>query len=117
MTMNAADRHGRLYSDAVGNRTSAAPEQRGPFTTTLFRYHGKGAWHFAIIPSDVAPPATRPWGRTPVTATVDGQTWQTSLWRDTKSNRSLLAVPKARRRGKGDGDAVTVSFTFAPDDD
>lgn len=91
--------------------------RRGPFETTLFRYAGKGTWFFAIIPRAVAPPATRPWGRTPVTATVDGQTWPTSLWRDTKSNRSLLAVPRVRRGDKGDGDTVTVAFEFDPDDD
>lgn len=90
---------------------------RGPFRTTIFRYAGKGAWYFAIIPKSVAPPATRPWGRTPVTATVDDVTWETSLWRDTKSNRSLLAVPKKYRGSKGDGDAVTVTFVFDPDDD
>ena len=50
-------------------------------------------------------------------ATVDGVTWETSIWRDTKSNRSLLAVPKKYRGGKGDGDAVTVTFLFDPDDD
>lgn len=98
-------------------RAGAGPERRGPFTTTLFRYHGKGAWHFAIIPKAIAPPATRPWGRTPVTATVDGQTWQTSVWLDTKSNRSLLAVPKARRGQKGDGDTVSVAFEFEFEDD
>jgi Domain of unknown function (DUF1905) len=90
---------------------------RGPFQTTLFRYAGKGAWYFAIIPTSVAPPATRPWGRTPVTATVDEVTWETSVWRDTKSNRSLLAVPKKYRGSKGDGDQVTVTFVFDPDDD
>ncbi len=90
---------------------------RGPFETTLFRYAGKGAWVFAIIPRTMAPPATRPWGRTPVTATVDEETWQTSVWRDTKSNRSLLAVPKARRGAKGDGDRVVVTLVFEPDDD
>lgn len=90
---------------------------QGPFETTLFRYSGKGAWHFAIIPAALAPPATRPWGRTPVTATVDGATWETSIWRDTKSRRSLLAVPKKYRASKGDGDPVTVTFVFDPDDD
>lgn len=96
---------------------NAGATRRGPFETTLHRYAGKGAWFFAIIPRASAPPATRPWGRTPVTATVDGQTWQTSVWRDTKSNRSLLAVPKARRGTKGHGDAVTVTIEFDPDDD
>ena len=100
-------------------RTGTKPrrERRGPFETTLFRYAGKGAWYFAIIPRAVAPPATRPWGRTPVTATVDDATWETSLWRDRTFNRSLLAVPKKHRGDKGDGDTVTVTFTFEPDDD
>lgn len=99
------------------NRPATGRTKRGPFQTTLFRYGGKGAWHFAIIPKAVAPPPTRPWGRTPVTATVDDATWTTSIWRDAKSNRSLLAVPKKHRGGKGDGDAVTVTFVFEPDDD
>jgi hypothetical protein len=92
-------------------------EHRGPFRTTLFRYKGKAAWHFAVIPKPAAPPATRPWGRTPVHATVDGISWETSIWRDAKSDRSLLAVPARVRRAKGDGDTVTVEFTFDPDDD
>lgn len=95
-----------------------APVQRvGPFTTTLFRWQGKAAWTFAVIPRRLAPPPTRPWGRTPVTATVDGVTWRTSIWRDSKSNRSLLAVPKARRGAKGDGDSVRVSYEFEPDEE
>ena len=100
--------------------TRAAPdatEQRGPFTATLYRYPGKGGWTFAKIPARLALPVTRPWGRTPVTATVDGQTWQTSVWRDSKSRGSLLAVPKAKRGTKGDGDTVTLTLVFARDDD
>lgn len=89
----------------------------GPFTTTLYRYKGKGAWTFAVIPAGVAPPATRPWGRTPVTATVDGVTWQTSIWRDRRHGRSLLAVPKRHLLDKSDGDTVRVAFSFDPDDD
>ena len=87
----------------------------GPFVTTLFRYPGKGGWTFAIIPRAAAPPATRPWGRTPVRAVVDGEAWETSVWRDSKSNRSLLAVPARLRRGKGHGDKVTVELTFEID--
>lgn len=98
-------------------RTVPRPVRRGPFTTTLFRHKGKGAWYFAIIPKGVAPPATRPWGRTPVTATVDDATWQTSIWRDAKSDRSLLAVPKKHRGGKGHDDTVTVSFEWVDDED
>ena len=46
-------------------------------------------------------------------ATVDGHTWQTSVWRDRKSRRTLLAVPKHVRGAKGDGDSVYVRLEFA----
>lgn len=53
---------------------------------------------------------THGWGRTPVTASVDGQTWDTSVWRD-QTYGTLLAVPKKIRGPKGDGDVVTVVLT------
>ena len=43
------------------------------FKARLFRYPGPGGWTFARIPARHAPPVTHGWGRTPVTATVDGQ--------------------------------------------
>ena len=79
------------------------------FTATLFKSPGKGGWTFATIPEELAPPVTAGWGRTPVMATVDGMTWKTSVWRD-KGTKSLLAVPKKIRRGKGHGDTVEVSI-------
>lgn len=84
----------------------------GTFRATLFRTAGKGGWHFAPVPEEFAPPVTHGWGRTPVTATVDGHTWTTSVWRDTKSRRTLLAIPRAVRGTKGDGDAVDVELRF-----
>lgn len=105
------------YAALVPARRRPRPTTIGPFETTLERYRGKGGWHFAIIPGDLAPPATRPWGRTPVVATVDGESWHTSVWLDTTSNRSLLAVPKARRGTKGDGDAVCVTLVVEGDED
>ena len=93
-----------------------AVERRGPFRSTLIRYPGKGGWTFAPIPKKFAPPVTRPWGRTPVRASVDGVAWDTSIWRDSKADRALLAVPARIRAGKAAGDRVTVEFTFADDD-
>jgi hypothetical protein len=90
--------------------------RRGPFVTTMFRHPGKGGWTFAIVPKKHAPPVTRPWGRTPVRAVVDGKGWDTSVWRDSKSNGSLLAVPARIRGAKGHGDRVTVELAFDPDD-
>lgn len=82
------------------------------FPAVLFRWgEGKGSWYFAPIPEELAPPVTEGWGRTPVTATVDGQTWETSTWRG-KDGRTLLAVPKKVRGSKGDGDEVEVAIEF-----
>lgn len=89
---------------------------RGPFVATLVRYPGKGGWTFAPIPKKLAPPVTRPWGRTPVCAVVDGISWDTSVWRDTKTDSVLLAVPMRVRGNKGAGDTVTVEFTFDPEE-
>lgn len=82
------------------------------FESTLFSMPGKGGWTFAPVPEDQAPFRAGAWGRTSVLATVDGQTWATSVWRE-KSGRTLLPVPKTIRRGKGDGDVVRVRLRFA----
>jgi len=83
----------------------------GSFKSKLWRYPGKGGWHFAPVPDRFAPPVTHGWGRTPVRATVDGHEWDTSVWRG-KDGRCLLAVPKRVRGGKGDGDVVKVTIAF-----
>jgi len=64
---------------------------------------------FARIPEREAPPATHPWGRTPVHASVDGQVWETSVWRDRKHG-TLLPVPRRLLGTKGDGDTVLVEI-------
>ena len=63
----------------------------------------------AVVPKKYAPPATHPWGRTPVVATVDGRSWETSVWRD-RTHGALLPVPKRIRGPKGDGDVVEVEL-------
>lgn len=42
-------------------------------------------------------------------ASVDGVTWETSVWRD-KKHGCLLPVPKKIRGDKGDGDVVSVEL-------
>jgi uncharacterized protein DUF1905 len=49
-------------------------------------------------------------------ATVDGHQWTTSVWRDAKNDRSVLAIPARVRGEKGHGDRVTVQLTFDPED-
>ena len=72
---------------------------------------GKGGWVFAPVPPEHAPLATHAWGRTPVRATVNGQTWNTSVWRS-RDGRTLLAVPKHIRGAKDDGDVVVVGLAL-----
>lgn len=79
------------------------------FEAKLFRYPGPGGWTFARIPERHAIPATHPWGRTPVVATVDGKRWSTSVWRD-KKHGTLLPVPAKIRGAKEDGDTVRVTL-------
>lgn len=85
---------------------------RVTFTATLFRYPGKGGWHFAPVPAAKAPSTRLGWGRSPVRATVDGTTWDTSVWWDSKSKKTLLAVPKKVRGTKEHGDRVKVTLAF-----
>jgi len=82
------------------------------FSATLFRVPGKGGWVFAPVPPEHAPKASAAWGRIPVRATVDGISWDTSVWRE-KSGRTLLAVPQRVRRGKDHDDTVTVQLEYS----
>ena len=93
------------------NGGRGTPRYGGEFTSELFTYPGKGGWTFATVPKRHAPPVMHGWGRTSVVATVDGHRWKTSVWRE-KSGRTLLAVPKAVRGDKGDGDSVRVELEF-----
>jgi uncharacterized protein DUF1905 len=85
---------------------------RVTFSAVLFRLPGKGGWHFVPVPEGKAPSTRLGWGRSPVRAIVDGTAWDTSVWWDSKSERTLLAVPKKVRGTKGDGDRVKVTLEF-----
>jgi hypothetical protein len=87
------------------------PQFHTRFTVKLFRYPGKGGWTFAPVPAGCAPRVTHAWGRTPVRATVDGHTWDTSVWRS-KDGKTVLAIPKAVRGSKGHGDTVKIELHF-----
>lgn len=84
-----------------------------PFDATLVRRPGAGGWVFAPVPAEHAPETAGPFGRVPVTATVDGRTWATSLWRD-RAAGWLLPVPARIRQGRDDGDVVTVDVEVDP---
>jgi hypothetical protein len=83
------------------------------FTATLMRWTGPGSWVFAPVPDEHAPAPAGPLGRVPVTATVNGISWETSVWRDTKAGW-LLAVPARIRQGLDEGDQVRVALEEDP---
>lgn len=79
------------------------------FTAELIQPQpGKGAWTFVRVPEAIAPRASKAWGMVPVHATVNGRSWETSLWWD-KTWGPLLPVPKKiRKKDLKVGDAVAV---------
>ena len=79
------------------------------FKAVLSRYPGKGGWTFAPVPEDCAPPVTEHWGRTPVTATLHGRQWRSSVWRD-RSGKTMLPIPKKVRGELGAGDEVELTI-------
>lgn len=90
------------------------------FTGTLWRYSGKGAWHFVTLPPEVADAIRffRPSkGFTPVavTAEIGSSRWKTSVFPDSKSGSFLLAVKGEVRKAEaiGHGDAVSVTLRIA----
>lgn len=91
--------------------STESPAHGVTFKAVLFRYPGKGGWHFAPVPERLAPPVTHGWGRTPVRATVKGTSWETSVWRG-KDGRTLLPVPARIRGSLGDGDTIQVKLEF-----
>ncbi len=80
------------------------------FDATLVRWPGAASWVFAPVPDEHAPDTAGPFGRVPVTATVDGRTWATSVWRDSRAGW-LLPVPARIRGGKDAVDVVTAEVT------
>ena len=88
------------------------PIYNADFKAILWRYSGEGGWVFATVPDQHAPGSTLGWGRVPVRASVDGKSWDTSIWRE-KSGRTLLAVPKKIRGDKDDGDTVSMHIEYS----
>lgn len=88
------------------------PTYSAEFVSELIRFPGKGGWTFALVPAEHAPTETHGWGRTPVHATVDGASWDTSVWRE-KSGRTLLPVPKKIRGDKDHADTVHVRLEYS----
>lgn len=73
------------------------------FTSKLWVYSGKGAWHFVTLPVEAAHEIkffnAHAKGFMPiaVVATIGGTTWKTSVFPDSKSGSFALAIKKQVR--------------------
>lgn len=75
------------------------------FEAEIWKYEGPGGWHFVTLPSDIAfqikaETAGRlpGWGMVKVRATINGVTFETSVFPDKASGSFLLPVKAAVRR-------------------
>lgn len=72
-------------------------------------YDGQAAWHFFVLPKGPAREirmmlgggSGRGWGSVPVTATIGGTTWRTSIFPDRKAGSYLLPLKAQVRKAEG----------------
>jgi Domain of unknown function (DUF1905) len=89
------------------------------FTSKLWMYNGKGAWHFLTLPKDFADeirffnPGAKGFTPIKVKASIGKTTWKTAIFPDSKSGSFVLVVKadvrKAEKLVVGDGVTATVS--------
>lgn len=88
------------------------------FDAKLWRYSGKGSWHFVTLPKEVAEAIrffrpTRGFVPVAVKAAIGGSAWKTSVFPDSTSASFLLAVKAEVRKAEGIGDGDTVSVRLS----
>ena len=78
------------------------------FRAKPWLYPGKSAWCFVTLPKvhgaklkEMTSHLRRGWGSLRVEATVQGQTWTTSIFPDSKSGSYLLPLKAAVRKAAG----------------
>ena len=93
------------------------------FTTPMWLYAGKGAWHFVTLPKDAADEIrffnslAKGFMPIAVDASMGETTWKTSVFPDAKSGSYLLAIKAAVRKAENldAGTEVTVSIRVKSD--
>ena len=87
-------------------------------TGELWYWRGPAPWFFVTVPDEqsadlreAAAAVSYGWGMVPVTASVGGTTWTTSLW--PQEDRYVIPVKADVRRAEGlsEGDLVTVRLS------
>jgi hypothetical protein len=83
----------------------------------VWRYPGKGGWHFATLPAKPSAEIkarfgteARGWGSLPVRVRIGKTEWSTSLFPERKSSCYLFAIKAEVRKQEGitEGDSVVA---------
>ena len=86
------------------------------FTSELFEWEGKAAWHFLSVPEDVTDEIDERYGAraggfgsVKVEVTIGTTTWTTSVFPDTKRGCFILPVTAAVRKAEDLADGSTAA--------
>lgn len=86
------------------------------FKSKITVYPGMAAWRFLGLPSKEAGEikerygrSAKGWGSLPVSVTVGGTTWETSIFPDKESGSYLLPLKSQVRKAEGIADTDTVT--------
>ena len=69
------------------------------------------SWTIAPLPKNFKIQAVHAFGRTPIIATTNKNTWSTSLWTE-KSGITMIAIPKKVRAGIEAPSFIDISFVY-----
>jgi hypothetical protein len=109
-------------------RAHSAPESddhvKYSFIAKIWKYKGKGGWHFVTLPKALAKKIRRQhgfseegWGRLKTDAKTQNSKWRTAVWFDTKLQSYLLPVKASVRKAEKaqQNDKLKVTLIFESD--
>ena len=84
----------------------------------VWLYDGQVAWHFVTLPKRqareirlmVGGVTGRGWGSIPVSATIGGTTWRTSIFPDKRAGSYLLPLKAEVRKAEGIAEGQAIEF-------
>ena len=98
---------------------NTAPRATYKVRAKVWLYNGNGGWHFLTLPAKQAAAiralfatGSRPFGSLPVSVTIGGTEWRTSLFPDKKAGSYLLPIKADVRKSEQIEDGMMVSATI-----
>jgi hypothetical protein len=94
------------------------------FKGSIWKDEGPGAWHFVTLPKKLSKEirsihhgSEEGWGRLKALVKINNNSWNTSIWFDTKADSYLLPVKSVIRKKESltCGSQIEVSLEFEDD--